>query len=43
MTTVYVVTERSGGSYRIEWIYLESGEACGFARTYNGIAPVDPV
>ena len=43
MTTVYVVTAGSGDSYRIERIYLDSGEAYGFAQAYNGIEPVEPV
>ena len=43
MATVYVVTAGSGDSYRIERIYLDGDEACGFAQAYNGIAPVEPV
>ena len=43
MTTVYVVTAGSGDSYRIERVYLDSGQAYGFAQDYNGIAPVEPV
>ena len=43
MATVYVVTAGTGDSYRIERVYLDSGQAYGFAQDYNGIAPVDPV
>ncbi len=43
MATVYVVTAGSGDTYRIERIYLDSDEAYGFAHSYNGIAPVEPV
>ena len=43
MTTVYVVTAGSGDTYRIERIFLDGGQASGFAQAYNGIAPVEPV
>ena len=43
MATVFVVTAGSGDTYRIERVYLDSDEAYGFARAYNGIAPVEPV
>ncbi len=42
-TTVYVVTAGSGDTYRVERVYLESDQAHGFARDYNGIAPAEPV
>ena len=43
MATVYVVTAGTGDTYRIERIYLDRDQACGFAETYNGIAPNEPV
>jgi hypothetical protein len=43
MTTVYVITAGSGGTCRIERIYLDRDEAYGFAQDYNGIAPIEPV
>ena len=43
MATVFVVTAGSGDSYRIERVYLDGGQAYGFAQDYNGIAPVEPV
>jgi hypothetical protein len=43
MATVYVVTAGSGDSYRIERVYLNAEQAYGFARDYNGIAPVEAV
>ena len=41
--TVFAVTAGSGDSYRIERLYLDGEQAYGFARDYNGIAPVEPV
>ena len=43
MATVYVVTAGSGDTYRIERVYLDPDEAYGFAETYNGTAPNEPV
>ena len=43
MAAVYVVTAGVGESYRIERVYLDGEQAYGFARAYNGIAPVEPV
>ncbi len=43
MTTVYVVTAGSGDTYRVERIYLDGDEAHGFAQSYNGIGPLEPV
>ena len=43
MTTVCVLTAGSGDSYRIERVYLDGEQAYGFAKAYNGIAPVEPV
>jgi len=43
MARVFVVTEGSGDTYRIERVYLDRDEAHGFAQDYNGIAPVEPV
>ena len=42
--TVFAVTAGSGDGYRIERVYLDGEQgAYGFARDYNGIAPVGTV
>jgi hypothetical protein len=43
MATVYVVTAGSGDTYHIERVYLNGDDAYGFARDYNGIAPLELV
>ena len=40
---VFALTAGSGDSYRIERLCLDGEQACGFARDYNGIAPVEPL
>jgi len=37
-----VLTAGSGDTYRVERVYLDGGQAYGFAQ-YSGIAPVEPV
>ena len=43
MATVYVVTVGSGGTYRVERVYLDRDQTYRFAEAYNGIAPNEPV
>ena len=43
MATVYVVTAGWRDSCRIERVYLDSGQAYGFARDYGRIAPAEPL